>query len=357
MSAHFKFWVGGVVTFAVGCSSPTVLDPASDSAVTDTTAASDGVAGDSTLTDTGGPPGDTATSDTTPGDGAGGGKWTTISTTGATPTGAGGFIAVGLPTKIVTLNDGPTATTSFTFDGGAWSSVTVPTSLKGTGCAGAVGFGGGALVYSGCPFFASSTEQTWVFDGSTWSEKTAGGQGRGYGAMARANDPNKVFMTGGEKPSGSGKLDWLASWTLAGGWKVETAPSTLLGTAGYPDSSFTIFNLGDNAYAIDSASKTRKWNGTDWAEVTGASTAPKPTSGVGWSGRSTSFATDGKQTLLLHQWATYSWDAKNWTLISADPACEGGRNPKAIANIGSRFFLFCLPSAGDTTPWLVKEWK
>lgn len=300
---------------------------------------------------------DTGASDTKIDSGAGdtaipGGKWTTVSTSGTTPMGAGNLLAIGLPTKAVMLQDRGASTQSATFDGSVWSAVTVPTGLKGTGCGGAVGFAGGALVYSGCQYFAPDIYQTWVFDGSSWSAKTAGGQGRGYAAMARANDPNKVFMTGGVKPSGTGKLDWLASWTLAGGWQAEPAPSTLLGTKGFPDETFTIFNLGDTAYAIDSTGKTRKWDGADWAEVVGAGPAPKSSSWV-----SRSVATDGKQTLLQLQLATHAWDGKSWTLISEDPACDGGRTPTAVANIGSRFFLFCLPTAGDTTPWQVQEWK
>jgi len=253
----------------------------------------------------------------------------------------------------VTLQAGTSTTNSATFDGSAWSAVTVPTGLKGTACAGAVGFAGGALVYSGC---YADNFQTWVFDGSSWSAKAAGGPGRPFSAMARANNPNQVFMTGGDASCSTYgcKGDWLASWTIAGGWQTELAPATLLGTV--PNESFTIFNVGDTAYAIDFTRKTRKWNGADWAEVVGAGPAPDPSAwSTKWTSRSV--ATDGKQTLLQLRPATYSWDGKSWTLISADPACDTGRIPATIANIGPRFFLFCVPTTGETTPWQVKEWK
>ena len=176
---------------------------------------------------------------------------------------------------------------------------------------------------------------TWEFDGATWTQCQVATPpaGRGYGAMAYDSARGVTVLFGGyDYPSSYFADTWEwdgATWTQR---TLPTTPSGRRGTAMAFDSArgqIVAFGGGD---ATTLSGETWTYDGTTWT-LRAPATAP----GARWEGRMAFDTVRGKAVLHGGADATYAtnygdtweWDGTSWAPVAG--AGPGGRHGSAMA--------------------------
>lgn len=227
----------------------------------------------------------------------------------------------------------------------------------------------GLVVMFGGYAGASYLSDTWLFDGSDWSQLVGSGpQARMRGAMAFDESRNSLILYGGI--NGTGTSNWLAgTWELLGGvWSQR--PSTLFpprrfGHAMAYDpvrSRIVMFGGRTNAGTIF-IQDTWEWTGNDWVAL-----APvhKPSPRMG---HSMAFDPNTNRVLLFgglqlggpYQGDTWAFDGIDWTQLSPLHA-PSPRGDQAMATDRGRGRIVLRgghdgTDLTDTWEWDGSDWK
>ena len=248
---------------------------------------------------------------------------------------------------------------TWTFDGVSWTQRAVPGPSAREG-AGMSSFGNGAVLFGGFDF--GYRGDTWTWDGVSWTPQGFGPPARSDMGMTTLG--GHVVMFGGENTSPDLGDTWLwdgATWTQAvvAGPSARVSPSMaslpsealLFGGAGNFDDAGIGHSLGD-AYA---------WDSLAWT----ASNAPGP------SPRSdAAMTTLGSNVVLFGGFPnfptppdvgdTWTWDGNQWTRHAVP-----GPSPRLgarMATLGGKAYLFGGESADlgtlydDTWAWDGAAW-
>jgi hypothetical protein len=195
---------------------------------------------------------------------------------------------------------------TWTFDGSTWSShltVTAPSRREEAAMTYDAGHGDGVL-FGGYSNDAGSNVlgDTWVWDGSNWSQMHPVVSPPARGGAAMVFDLARQMVI------------------LFGGW-------------------------GQDATQLND---TWAWNGTVWTELHPHRSPPAAQSQMAYDARA-------EVTVLNNGLQTWTWDGADWAQRDVDPAPTGGANAGMSAAIGSRgVILFgggsCGPFGADFTP-------
>ncbi|MEW6429872.1 MAG: kelch repeat-containing protein, partial [Myxococcota bacterium] len=296
---------------------------------------------------------------------------------------------------------------TWVFENGRWRALATPTSPPVRRAGAMVRFGNELLLFGG-RMTTSSPNPTyfndlWRFDGTTWSEVTSTSKPspRAFHVMGvlSINNVERLFLFGGQGPSGVGNLSDTWEWTgtdwvqlsptvtpasggsppsgggfamaqtpfqsklvMFGGWNdqlwefdgqawVGRRPTTRPGTRVYPSlavvgTKLVLFggyatNNGNNIDVND----TWEWDGTSWTRLT-LTTAPRArSSAVALTYNGTLFLHGGKFTRPGGSTSglsdTWEFDGTQWTELLPTPVPRPeGRRGHAMVNVGSDLLLF-----------------
>jgi Galactose oxidase, central domain len=272
---------------------------------------------------------------------------------------AGGDAAMGTG-RVVLSKAGFTRTDpaeTWTFDGASWVKLSVapsPPSRDGA-CMATLGakvvlFGGG---YIAGDAGSIDTNDTWIFDGRSWSLlRLATAPSPRYGA-SMANLGSEVVLFGGYSDSDGVFLN--DTWTFDGtSWtQVNTAnapPARSVASMATVGPQVVLFGGSTND------SDTWLFDGTGWTQVS-FSTPPPARSCA-------SMATLGKGAVLFGGFAvggsglddTWTFDGTNWSQVST-PTSPPARAIAPMASLGSEVLIFGgqendpTPADGDNDTW------
>jgi Galactose oxidase, central domain len=254
---------------------------------------------------------------------------------------------------------------TWTWDGASWTQENVP-GPSARSFAQAATLRGSMVLYGG--FADGNLEDTWTWDGTRWSERAAGFYPIYNGGMATLNDSTVLY--GGTDDWGLS--DW-ETWTWNGAsWVQENTlngDSLLVPSVGAPlyVTNFGIAPLNDTVvlfggtnYSDAASDETWLWNGTTWTELE----VPGP------SARNfTAMATLGGTVILFGGCNftcdtvfgdTWIWDGASWTQLNvAGPSARFGHT---MATVRDTVVLFGGQDASgnltsDTWVWNGATWS
>jgi hypothetical protein len=159
---------------------------------------------------------------------------------------------------------------TWVFDGTTWTNPTNtgPSMREGHGMATQ---GSNVVLFGGAPYIgATDLADTWVFDGTTWTQKIVSQHPSARDSHAMAAFGSKVLLFGGEVASGQSFTPLAETWIWDGStWTQYTG--TPQPSARFYSSMATFGNevvlFGGNG-AGGAIAETWVWNGTGWAQQT-----------------------------------------------------------------------------------------
>jgi hypothetical protein len=167
----------------------------------------------------------------------------------------------------------------------------------------------------------TNLNQTWVWDGANWTQKSPSTNppGRYFAGMAADSAHHRVVMFGGSTGIGSGSAQndtWVwdgSNWTQAFPSHVPTAvyaPMMADGPTGP-----VLFGGLDSSSQV--SSQTWVWNGSDWLPQSPLnSPSPRDAGGMAFNSQAGVTELFGGVAGTTHLQDTWQWDGQNWTQFS-----------------------------------------
>jgi hypothetical protein len=231
-------------------------------------------------------------------------------------------------------NDGPAALQTWTWDGssGSWTLHTPATSpsvrtgetLVYDAARGKVVLFGGESGYPGSRTVRSPLNDTYVWDGTNWTQASPSSSppARWFGSAAYDDTHKQVVLFGGATSAGTLGDTWVwdgATWTQ----KSPTAsPSARSGNGlAYDAANGTVVLFGGGAGG-NILSDTWAWDGTNWTHKnTTASPSARNVAGLAYDasrGGLLLFGGDTSTSGSTHNYQsdTWLWDGTNWSQVS-----------------------------------------
>lgn len=245
---------------------------------------------------------------------------------------------------------------TYVWDGMTWS-LRLPTvsppprenaAMSYDGVGHAVMFGGiyRQLLSSG--WVSTQRTDTWVWDGTAWTEQHPTSTPQGNGRMA-AEGPGRTLLFGGA--TGNETWRWEGSqWTELQP-QHRPSPRVRFGIAGEGNGA-VLLHGGVDESLHRSFSDTWRWDGQDWTELHPAH-PPSATAGVNLA------SLPGGRDLLVgccpatgYDPQTWLWDGTDWTLavLPVEPAYDGGQ--MAADATGRVVLADGLPVGGFNYTWV-----
>ncbi len=215
--------------------------------------------------------------------------------------------------------------------------------------------------------FATST--TWVWNGSSWTERTPAVAPKSRWGAAAASLDGKVVLFSGDTDASIASKYANDTWTWDGvSWTelspVQSPPGRDSAVAATLNGKVILFGGAGNAGVLGD---TWEWDGTTWTELHPAQSPPARWGAAGavLNGKLVVF---GGITGLAWPDAplmndTWEWDGTTWTERSPSRS-PSPRNGAALATLGNTVVLFggltagatTLADAGDTWTWDGTAW-
>jgi hypothetical protein len=182
----------------------------------------------------------------------------------------------------------------------------------------------GGLISTAIPGRFNDTNDTWVWDGTNWTQAASGPSGRAWSAMAYDAAHGQIVLFGGIRNVffGTGGFELNDTWVWDGtNWTQKspaTSPSTRSGSAmAYDATHGQIVLFGGfhrtSATVASYLNDTWVWDGTNWTQKSPA-TSPPPRSGAAMA-----YDATNSQTVLFGGYIggnlndTWVWDGTDWT--------------------------------------------
>jgi N-acetylneuraminic acid mutarotase len=220
-------------------------------------------------------------------------------------------------------------------------------------------------LFGGNEWGVSDLSDTWIWNGTTWTETNATGPSERSDTMLAPLGGKLVLFGGqGDSDAGFGKFE-SDTWTWDRGvWQqvATTGPSSRAG-ASMASLAATVVLFGGHQDGYDGMSDTWTWDGTSWQQQNGAGPSER------WwavmaplNGTLTLFGgaadVSGPQDQLLDD--TWTWDGSTWTELSV--AGPPARSLAVMAPLGDKLVLFGGVGGngdgvlGDTWTWDGTSW-
>jgi uncharacterized protein (TIGR03437 family) len=196
---------------------------------------------------------------------------------------------------------------------------------------------GGANGYGGIYISAQALDDTWVWDGSNWTEKApqTSPSARAGHSMAYDAAHGQVVMFGGYSDGVVSSDTWVwdgSNWTQK---TPQTSPSARIYYAMAYDSAHgqTVLFGGGSADGVIFA-ETWVWDGSNWTQRSPKTSPPARTAHAmaydSAHGQVVLFGGEGNSFAVLND--TWVWDGTNWTqkLPQNSPPPPGGRSINAF---------------------------
>lgn len=218
---------------------------------------------------------------------------------------------------------------------------------------------GGALVFGGDTFgFSGATDETWSFDGSTWTNlMPSGGVSAAVGVGMVYDFARGVFVTYGSLATGFfGGPSVDATWEydpIGNAW-TQVFPVTTPGGLGLYGMSYDLVRsrvvlyggLPNSFFPID-AGDTWEFDGTDWALITTAA-SPGPLERPGMcfhNGIAKTVLFGGIDVQIGGTDTTWLFDGTNWTAATVTGVKPSARTGCALAYDSDR--QVCVMTGGQ----------
>jgi N-acetylneuraminic acid mutarotase len=253
---------------------------------------------------------------------------------------------------------------TWVFNGSTWTNVPVvgPTARNGSNAATLPD--GKVLLFGG--FDGNDNfDDTWMWNGAAWTQVASTGPSvRNVGAMATLG--GAVVLFGGFDNE---DLTCLGdTWTWASGaWTATgaTGPSARLGAAFAAVDSFLVLFGGQGPGVVD-LGDTWLWNGSRWDEVSGSADAgmtptPNPRDGAAAVALGGELVLFGGADGSKHLGDLWSWNGEAWTSLAPHGMAPTARSYAAAAVLGGRMIVFGgeddTGTQSDTWAWDGTSWK
>jgi hypothetical protein len=211
-------------------------------------------------------------------------------------------------------------------------------------------------------FVDSFRQDTWVFDGTTWTPQTSADQPWRTESPGLAYDPNlgASVLVGGFSftaigSSGAGVLtDEKYTWTLdASGWtELQTTwPDEREGaTMAYDPATSTVIMTGGLCLDIlNTCPDTWSWDGGGWTELHPATPAPNTFLGA------FAYDTVSRRLLLSLGGATWAWDGSDWMQLHPADSPPASAWTVMAPDAHGELILF-RTCESDTWAWNGDDW-
>lgn len=209
---------------------------------------------------------------------------------------------------------------TWTYDGVDWTDVTPATGpparylpvLGFDEGLGVVVLVGGSMGYDSATNRDMVTEDTWIWDGSTWTDVTNPARqppGRSAGSLQYDEVRQRLVLHGGLSPDwlNGGSVRDLWEWDGAG-WTERTGatlpPET--GPSAYDTGRGQILSWGGTYAEVELGplARMRAWDGSRWRVVSSTTTPPSP--------QSAAYDPVRDRVVLGSSAGTFEWDGESW---------------------------------------------
>jgi hypothetical protein len=227
----------------------------------------------------------------------------------------------------MTSSGGSPRNDTWTWDGESWTQETPDQSPSARGGA-MMAFdpSTGEIVLAGGHSGGTAFNDTWTWDGENWTKRQDMPEGRAYGGMAWDSDNERLILFGGRNPVPE-KFGQTWAWK-DGSWTVlspSNSPSPRSDMAMAKDpASGEIVLYGGEAAGNARMDDTWTWDGSNWVQKSPDTSPP------GRVGSAMDFHPGlGRVVLFGGSWGagvsdeTWSWDGENWRKEQADSGPYG----------------------------------
>ncbi len=204
---------------------------------------------------------------------------------------------------------------------------------------------GGGQFFSNPPFPQTTFSDSWVFDGTTWTQVVAMGAACGGQNGAAASLSSEAVAFGGYVVTGSTSYAGGGTETFAGAsWNALTAKTTdpvaREGHAMASLGSVVVLFGGNTVTGSGGAYLQETWtfDGSSWTSVTTAS-SPSGRSGHAMATLGSTVVLFGGADTNGLQSDTWTFDGTTWTPVSTANS-PPSRRDGAMATLGSKVYLF-----------------
>ena len=186
--------------------------------------------------------------------------------------------------------------------------------------------------------------KTWIWNGSGWSRAAPASAPASRVGAAAATLHGQVVLFGGYAIVPNGSTYVNDTWVWDGSEWTEQHPST----APAPRESAAVATLGDRVVLFGGASPsetmgdTWEWDGTSWTEMHPPTSPParRDAAAANVNGRVVVFGgITGELASAKVVGDTWEWDGSTWAQLSPQ-ASPSARDASMAATVGGRFILF-----------------
>ena len=223
---------------------------------------------------------------------------------------------------------------------------------------------GVAILFGGTYDSYSRYQDTWEWDGTSWTDVTPTGtkpSARGFHTMVYDSARDVVIVFGGE--DSSGKVQDIWEWNGTS-W-ADVTPTGELPSARYNhamayDSARGVTVLFGGSDGSNKTQDTWEWNGTDWTDVTPTGELPSARQNHAMaynSSRGTVILFGGRGASEHKTQDTWEWDGTSWTDISPTDTKPSPRYAHSIVWDDAREVIVLFGGfEGSTFPEETWEW-
>jgi hypothetical protein len=238
----------------------------------------------------------------------------------------------------------PSLGDTWLWNGSNWSQVLASGPLGRGGASVATARNGDVVLFGGISFAGGSPAflaDTWVWDGSGWvhANSTSNPPAR-YGATMATDKNGRVVLFGGQGPDGSFNDTWLwngSDWAQA---SPSTSPPARVNAAMATDENGNVVLFGGAGSDYSNLGDTWLWDGSNWSQAS-PSTSPSGRSGP-------AMASDSEGNVVLFGGATSSgftsdtwlWNGSDWTQASSSTSPPARVNAALATDENGKFVLF-----------------
>jgi hypothetical protein len=221
------------------------------------------------------------------------------------------------------LSEGDQTEQTWTWDGSTWTQLSPNVNPPARGAPSlaydpAVASTGGLVLFGGYVGSASESD-TWVWDGSDWSAQSVATSppGRAYGVMAYDPIGGQLVLYGGDVPGQYGGMTSVFdTWEFDGTtWNEVSDPNMSWRGHGlaYDTSSSELLLVTESG----STSATWAWQSSSWKEVS------EGTGSLGDGQADTAYDPAADQMLTVQSDLTYAWEDGSWVALKPSTEPQG----------------------------------